>query len=374
MSTDFHTPIQKPPPPTNKQAANADTINAPLAELDAAIGERLDKSQNLADLVDAAAARANLGNWGMTDVSGVLALENGGTGLAAANVQELFEHIAADGGETGALTIGVSDASNALTVERSGLRQWTMNFGSADVNIAQDGGVVYWDGLGGGRFIVSNTSSDAADKQLRLGSRHYDTSEEPFLFFLSNSFLTGNNLSIGGGSSLGNAATEINLFAAANNTTPTGTKIAGFDIDGLTIYGATNQPHFEVRAVLGQTEPIAVLAADSTGNKKVYVDSAYKLYVIDDMDWVSMRVGESTSKYIATAWRNGLEQGEIFTSGYGYDIAINNTAVINSDGIKSRQGFAMANLSPQPQQAYIASPTNEQLRDIFITFGFMASS
>jgi hypothetical protein len=68
----------------------------------------------------------------------------------------------------------------------------------------------------------------------RFGSRHYTRSEEPFGIMFQSS-ATENTISIGGGTSLLNAATRIRFLTAANNFTVTGTE--RFLVDNTT--GAT---------------------------------------------------------------------------------------------------------------------------------------
>jgi hypothetical protein len=52
--------------------------------------------------------------------------------------------------------------------------------------------------------------------------RHYNNAEEPVYLFGSASTATDNFVAFGGGSSLGNAATQVDLYTAENATTPIG--------------------------------------------------------------------------------------------------------------------------------------------------------
>ena len=69
-------------------------------------------------------------------------------------------------------------------------------------------------------------SSDTADntfKASRMVLRHYSNSQLPVYLFGAASVSTDNYVAFGGGSSIGNAATQIDLYTAANNQTATGT-------------------------------------------------------------------------------------------------------------------------------------------------------
>ena len=74
-----------------------------------------------------------------------------------------------------------------------------------------------------GGTLNSTNDTDATTKQSRLGVGHYTNAENPFyaMFMASNS--SDNIVNVGGGTSLGNAATQIYLSTGADNTTPTGT-------------------------------------------------------------------------------------------------------------------------------------------------------
>lgn len=67
------------------------------------------------------------------------------------------------------------------------------------------------------------TRTNATTKRCRLSLFHYTNTEEAVALIVANSTATINQLAIGGGSSLTNAATELNFYVAANNTTLSGT-------------------------------------------------------------------------------------------------------------------------------------------------------
>lgn len=72
--------------------------------------------------------------------------------------------------------------------------------------------------------IFSDVTTDLTNKTSRITSAHYDNSEEPVGLFVATSASGSNLVSIGGGSSLVNAATTLSFYTAGNNTTTTGTE------------------------------------------------------------------------------------------------------------------------------------------------------
>jgi hypothetical protein len=72
-------------------------------------------------------------------------------------------------------------------------------------------------------LIGADNVTDATLKTSRYGVAHYTNAEEPFTVINAASSSTTNNIDFGGGTSAGNAATQINFYTAANNTTVTGT-------------------------------------------------------------------------------------------------------------------------------------------------------
>jgi hypothetical protein len=79
--------------------------------------------------------------------------------------------------------------------------------------IGPDNGLVY----------LSNNTTDSTTKVSRMMLHHYTNAEEPVYLFGAASTSTNNFVAMGGGSTLGNAATQIDLFTAENTTTPVGT-------------------------------------------------------------------------------------------------------------------------------------------------------
>lgn len=71
---------------------------------------------------------------------------------------------------------------------------------------------------------LSNTRINAVNKVARIGTAHYLAAEEPVTLIQSNSSASANEVILGGGTGIMNAATAIKFYTAANTTTLTGTE------------------------------------------------------------------------------------------------------------------------------------------------------
>lgn len=163
--------------------------------------------------------------------------------IAATDVQAAIEELDTEkfpytgGALTGATSITDSGVGDLFSVTRSdAAKTFSLDFsggvGNFDINATPN-----WL-TGSGLFLVTTNRTDATQKDGRLGVPHYTNSEEPFLFGLMSSTSVANAMSLGGGSSLGNAATSIDFLTAANNTTPTGTKRGGVTSAGDLTWGS----------------------------------------------------------------------------------------------------------------------------------------
>jgi len=74
-----------------------------------------------------------------------------------------------------------------------------------------------------GLVYLSNTTAHSTNKVSRMVLNHYSNAELPFYLFGAASTATDNFVAFGGGSTIANAATQIDLFTAENTTTPVGT-------------------------------------------------------------------------------------------------------------------------------------------------------
>jgi len=74
-----------------------------------------------------------------------------------------------------------------------------------------------------GLVYLSNTTADNTNKVSRMVLNHYSNAELPLYLFGAASTDTNNFVAFGGGNTIGNAATQIDLFTAETTTTPVGT-------------------------------------------------------------------------------------------------------------------------------------------------------
>jgi hypothetical protein len=87
---------------------------------------------------------------------------------------------------------------------------------------------------------LTSSESNSDNKTGYVTVRHYTNAEESFGVISGQSTASTNVLNIGGGGAGLNAATSINLYTAANNTTVTGTPRVTIDASGNLLVGTTD--------------------------------------------------------------------------------------------------------------------------------------
>jgi hypothetical protein len=101
-----------------------------------------------------------------------------------------------------------------------------------------------------GYVRIASTDADATTKVGRMVVRHYSNAEEPFYMFGAASTATGNFVAFGGSQNTSNAATQIDFFTAADNTTLTGS--ARLTIKGSGYIGmGTQTPSYPLHMASG---------------------------------------------------------------------------------------------------------------------------
>jgi hypothetical protein len=100
------------------------------------------------------------------------------------------------------------------------------------VSIGHNAPAATFDVLGDFMFLGGSNRTDSTNKTGRIAGVHWDTDEEPVTFMLYNSTETVSSVNFGGGSALMNAATQVDFYTAADNTTTTGTKRLVIQGDG----------------------------------------------------------------------------------------------------------------------------------------------
>ncbi len=158
-------------------------------------------------------------------------------------------------GQTGmeALTIGLdgelslNDGSNsAMHYMDSGnyMTEFTSNSYRKDFGVVQG-------------VTIGDSITNSVGKTMRLGSMHYNTAEEPFYGLVSLADSGVNELNLGGGTSVGNAATSVRLYLAGNNTTVTGDRMLEFAQSLPSAFAKdtdANAPELYIRAMDGGTD------------------------------------------------------------------------------------------------------------------------
>ena len=99
-----------------------------------------------------------------------------------------------------------------------------------------------------GADVNALSLTDDTRKFMRLGMPHYDTDEQPFSLITGDSDNGVNRLYLGGGTGIGNAATQIYFRTAADATTTTGTTRMTVASDGKVGIG-TESPTYELDVV-----------------------------------------------------------------------------------------------------------------------------
>lgn len=171
-------------------------------------------------------------------------------------------------------------------------------------------------------LLMADTVSDATQKVIRIGVRHYTNTEEPatILTYLATS--ANNDLVLGGGSSLLNAATLVRVLTGANNTTVTGTERSRWDGLGNFVHGTAQLADAATDGFLyfpGTTggQPSGTPTAFSGRHPVTYNDTGKTLEVHDGTRWTHTpmkpgSVGEySNGNAGATktiTWNNGPRQ------------------------------------------------------------------
>ena len=111
--------------------------------------------------------------------------------------------------------------SNKLYIDNSGITP--LIYGEFDSRNLTINGNLEVIGPYQGLVYLSNTIDDNTNKVSRMVLNHYSNAELPLYLFGAASTDTNNFVAFGGGNTIGNAATQIDLFTAENTTTPVGT-------------------------------------------------------------------------------------------------------------------------------------------------------
>lgn len=98
-------------------------------------------------------------------------------------------------------------------------------------------------------ILGQNTEADDTNKTMRLAGRHYDNEEQPLAIIRGTSTGSAGTVSIGGGSSLSNAATALQFYTAPNNITVTGSLRLYISKDGDVVIGNSTTPNAKLEVI-----------------------------------------------------------------------------------------------------------------------------
>jgi len=177
-----------------------------------------------------------------------------------------------------------------------------------------------------GLIQLGNATANNTNKIARMVVRHYNNAQAPVYLFGSASTSTNNFVAFGGGSPLGNAATQLDLFTAENATTPTGTSRITIKGDGNVGFG-TQSPAYPLHMVSGAHVTAGGVWTDASSREyKDNIEGLTKEEALDTLkelnpvkfaykkDMTEKHVGfiaEEAPDLIATKDRKGLSPMDI---------------------------------------------------------------
>lgn len=169
-------------------------------------------------------------------IGGAVRLFTAPAGASGSSLNAAVERMRID--STGRVGVGTTNPAAALHVVNSNLVQ---------------------------QFRIQDTETDTTNKVGVMGVGHYTNSQAPMSVIFGRSQATTNDVSIGGNSGSFNAATQITLHTAANNTTLTGTERMRIDSAGNVGIGTnTNLSTLTINGPIAPKGPTDVNAATYT--------------------------------------------------------------------------------------------------------------
>jgi hypothetical protein len=177
-----------------------------------------------------------------------------------------------------------------------------------------------------------SSDADATNKTGYLTVGHYTNAQESFGIISGQSTTSSNVLNIGGGAAGLNAATSINLYTAANNTTVTGTPRVSIDASGnvdIKTVGSAASPslHFGGDSDTGLFKPVSNILAFSTfGEERMRIDA-------------SGNVGIGSSAALTSTY---LSKAFVYTAG-GANFAIGGSSNTNNAVLGRFTSYNIAN-------------------------------
>ncbi len=167
-----------------------------------------------------------------------------------------------------------------------------------------------------GADVSNPTLTDDTRKFMRLGMPHYDTDEESFSLITGDSDDGNNKIFIGGGTSIGNAASNIFFNTAANATTTTGTTRMTIKSDG--------------KVGIGTTSPSTKLHLSDSAEVALSVDSSHSIGSTISLD--ATATGGDEWRLISAADGAGTTDGTGAFGLYNIDVSAYRLVVEGTTG------------------------------------------
>jgi len=207
-------------------------------------------------------AEENVGIFGSESTSSTSVLYLGTGGTSAQNAMTNIQFWTA---ATSTTTLGTVKGS----LSAAGL--WTLGASAGTQTHAVNGSVQMVTGAASGGLQITDSTTDATDKQSVISINHKTSAEEPVvLLYGSMGFGSANTLYIGGGAGSNfNALTAINFYTATDTITTGGTLRGGIDTNGKWTLGTSGgtQAHV-VNGSLFATSSLTV-GGNTTGDSNL---------------------------------------------------------------------------------------------------------
>ncbi len=223
----------------------------------------------------------------------------------------------------------------------------------------------------GSDYDNNATITDSVTKGARLGAPHYNTSEEPVTLIFGNINGIQNNVNIGGGSSLMNAATAIKFYTATNTTTVTGTERMRIDANGNVGIGTTT-PSMKLDVAgsatisgtlsLAPTLQVDAGTCDASSEGKQYYDADNdEYYYCDGNSWKPIAQGSSsvggsgTTNYLSK-WTGSSTLGNSVIYDDGTNVGIGTTSPTRT--LDVRDSFNDSEITANKSTLYVEGNFN----------------
>jgi len=202
------------------------------------------------------------------------------------------------GDTSGVLQLASNNGTTAVTIDTS------QNVGIGTTSPSYRVDAV---GTGTASTGIIRTSSNLTNSSTKYGYYtvgHYTNANAPFGFIQGESNSTDNNVHIGGGAGEVNAATRIDFYTAANNTTTNGTERMRIDSGGRLLVGCTTEPNSSVN---GFKADVSYTIIASSGQTPFYVNRNTNTGTIIELRYNNSSVGTISTNGSNTAYNTSSD-------------------------------------------------------------------